>query len=437
MGMENIDGLPLAPRARGALAAAVHEARQRKHGFVGTEHLLLGMLAEPNAVATRILARLGVLERIRDDLVAAMDAPGYPSAGPPPMSVTDWELRHELLRRRERDQAVRTGMCTRGDESHTFIDKLQRVDRDNTAWLRTVPRDRGWPGRSQVGEDAAAAAWLLAQHADHDPKFQRECLGLMEQAVERGEATAVELAYLTDRVLLAEGHAQRYGTQFRHEPETGEPQPAPIEDPARVDELRAGVGLEPLAAYRECMRLTGPAADPFSTRTKGDLAAALRTQEAELRARFEAMPAGELTSPRTPSRLQGAAAWSAKDHLAHLVRSEQTFRDLVERVLAGDTDALLMSHRGSTPEDREAYVDHENQRHVDEHRHVSLDDLLASLAEARKATVELIEALPDDALATPLRGASGEGFSLGRLLGASGRHARAHLGMIDAPSGAG
>lgn len=260
MGTESIDGLPLAPRARGAIEAALREARRRGHHFIGTEHLLLGMLAEPDAVATRVLAQLDAVEQLRDHLIAVMDAPEYPAAGPHPMSVADWELRHELLRRQERDQALRTGPMTHPSgegvaaDPHAFLDELRNVDRDNTEWLRTVLRDRGWPGRSLVGDDAATAAWLLAQHADQDPEFQRECLGLLKSAVESGEASAAHLAYLTDRVLLAEGRPQRYGTQFKHGPATGESQPAPIEDPARVDELRSGVGLEPLAAYQERMR---------------------------------------------------------------------------------------------------------------------------------------------------------------------------------------
>jgi hypothetical protein len=48
----------------------------------------------------------------------------------------------------------------------------QRVDQDNTRWLADVVSARGWPGWKLVGEDGAAAAWLLAQHADRDPAWQ-------------------------------------------------------------------------------------------------------------------------------------------------------------------------------------------------------------------------------------------------------------------------
>ena len=45
------------------------------------------------------------------------------------------------------------------------------------------------------------------------PAFQRQCLDLMTTAAGQGKASHTDLAYLTDRVLLAEGEPQEYGTQ--------------------------------------------------------------------------------------------------------------------------------------------------------------------------------------------------------------------------------
>jgi hypothetical protein len=78
------------------------------------------------------------------------------------------------------------------------VETVRAIDEDNTAWLKELVRRQGWPGRSLVGEEAAHAAWLLVQHADHDPAFQRECLDLLEQAVQRRDASASDWAYLTD-----------------------------------------------------------------------------------------------------------------------------------------------------------------------------------------------------------------------------------------------
>ena len=57
---------------------------------------------------------------------------------------------------------------------------------------------------------------------------------------------------LTDRVLLHQGKPQLYGTQFG---DNGSGlKPGKMQDPARVDQRRASVGLGPLAEYSCVMR---------------------------------------------------------------------------------------------------------------------------------------------------------------------------------------
>src|SRR5215469_7157476 len=150
------------------------------------------------------------------------------------------ELRAELLRRAEQDQAAR-------GEPQADWELVASVDADNVAWLRDVVAEVGWPGRSMVGEDGAHAAWLLAQHADRDPAFQRRCLDLITEATKSGEASLIELAYLTDRVLLAEGQPQEYGTQMEGREEGWTPRR--LRDPENVDKRRAAVSLGPLSEY--------------------------------------------------------------------------------------------------------------------------------------------------------------------------------------------
>jgi predicted RNA-binding Zn-ribbon protein involved in translation (DUF1610 family) len=152
----------------------------------------------------------------------------------------DEELRAELLRRMKRDQAAR---LARDCDWET----VAAVDAENLPWLKGVITERGWPGASLAGTSGAEAAWLLAQHADADPVFQRHCLGLLTAAVEAGEAKRRNLAYLTDRVLLAEGQPQVYGTQMTRSGEAWVPQN--LGDPDGVDARRAAAGLEPLAEY--------------------------------------------------------------------------------------------------------------------------------------------------------------------------------------------
>jgi hypothetical protein len=119
------------------------------------------------------------------------------------------ELREELLRRAEKDQNARRTSQSRDDWRQVAVAAVAAAE--NLPWMEALVDEIGWPGLSLVGEDGAHAAWLLVQHADASPEFQRRCLDLTTEAVERGEATRRELAYLTDRVLLAEGQPQEYG----------------------------------------------------------------------------------------------------------------------------------------------------------------------------------------------------------------------------------
>lgn len=129
------------------------------------------------------------------------------------------------------------------------MNELMEEEHARTARIREIVAERGWPGRSLVGDDGASAAWLLVQHADDDPSFQERTLELMRAAVEAGEADARDLAYLVDRVRVAHGKPQLYGTQF------GRSGPQPIEDEEHLDERRAAVGLEPFADYAARFRI--------------------------------------------------------------------------------------------------------------------------------------------------------------------------------------
>lgn len=121
------------------------------------------------------------------------------------------------------------------------------VDAKNTARLRSIIAQVGWPTRSRVGDHAEHQAWLLVQHADADPDFQRECFELMRREPP-SEVCAKHLAYLEDRIRTGEGRPQLYGTQLHQQPD-GTLAPAALEDAEHVDERRAAVGLEPLADY--------------------------------------------------------------------------------------------------------------------------------------------------------------------------------------------
>lgn len=166
------------------------------------------------------------------------------------------ELRAELLAMREEDQRLRRELVEQMNREEgvdsVFGARVVAVDERNTARLGEILDEHGWPGWSLVGREGSSAAWVVAQHADRDPDFQRRALSLLAEAVDRGEASGEDLAFLTDRVRSAEGLPQIYGTQTRVV--DCERVPYPIEDPETVDARRAELGLRPVAEYLELRR---------------------------------------------------------------------------------------------------------------------------------------------------------------------------------------
>ncbi|HET7497036.1 MAG TPA: ATP-dependent Clp protease ATP-binding subunit [Candidatus Eisenbacteria bacterium] len=81
-GTLTIGEIPFTPRAKRVLELSVDEARQLGHNYVGTEHLLLGLIREGEGVAARVLLELGVdRKKVREETLKLLG--GTPSASQP------------------------------------------------------------------------------------------------------------------------------------------------------------------------------------------------------------------------------------------------------------------------------------------------------------------------------------------------------------------
>src|SRR5512147_2987973 len=68
--MVTMGKLPHTPRAKKVLEYAIEEARNLSHNYVGTEHLLLGLLREHDGVAAQVLTSLGAtLDSVRAEVI--------------------------------------------------------------------------------------------------------------------------------------------------------------------------------------------------------------------------------------------------------------------------------------------------------------------------------------------------------------------------------
>jgi ATP-dependent Clp protease ATP-binding subunit ClpA len=68
--------IPFTPRAKKVLELSLREALQLKHNYIGTEHILLGLLREGEGMAAQILADKHPLDRIRGDVLTRIESPG-------------------------------------------------------------------------------------------------------------------------------------------------------------------------------------------------------------------------------------------------------------------------------------------------------------------------------------------------------------------------
>jgi len=80
--MVTMGKLPQTPRAKKVIEYAIEEARNLNHNYVGTEHLLLGLLREHDGVAAQVLMNLGLkLDEVREEVLNLLGAGSEQSEG--------------------------------------------------------------------------------------------------------------------------------------------------------------------------------------------------------------------------------------------------------------------------------------------------------------------------------------------------------------------
>lgn len=107
----------------------------------------------------------------------------------------------------------------------------------------------GWPSNIEFGTGVERAMFLLLQHSDLDVDLQLRGLKVLKEKVDAGKLEKpFQYAYLYDRVGLKVRGRQKYGSQV--ECIDGEYyQPSPLEEPEKLDELRAEMGMVPIQEY--------------------------------------------------------------------------------------------------------------------------------------------------------------------------------------------
>ena len=160
------------------------------------------------------------------------------------------EIAKEIKKMRDADQKNRikwAEMVRKGkNDSEKFREFTREIiadDRKNTARMREIISEYGWPSYDLVGEGPSNNAWLIVQHSDRNPLFQAKCLPLLKAAVDEDQANPSNYAYLYDRVQVATGEKQLYATQSSTNNGLSKGQFYAIEDESNVQNRREEMGI--------------------------------------------------------------------------------------------------------------------------------------------------------------------------------------------------
>jgi hypothetical protein len=182
--------------------------------------------------------------------------------------------------------------------------------------------------------------------------------------------------------------------------------------------------------------------------TRAEILDTLAASQTQVMAFFQGLSPEDLERPATANDVPGEALWRAKDHLAHLVKSERNIQRLLRRTLAGETrDVLLrlqypegMPMPGTlgdlsilTPEEEERLeqaIASVNQAYVDAHHDDTMEMLAADYLAARQDTVNLLHQFTDDQLAASVPTVVGE-QAAGDLFAGRAAHATEHITSIE------
>jgi DinB superfamily len=179
--------------------------------------------------------------------------------------------------------------------------------------------------------------------------------------------------------------------------------------------------------------------------TRAEILDILAASQTQVMAFFQGLSQEDLERPATASEVPGAAPWRARDHFAHLVKSERNIQQLLRHTLAGDTrDVLLrlqhpagMEMPGTpselTPEEVERLdmaVASVNQTYVNAHHDDTIEMLAADFLAARQETLDLLQQFTDDQLTTSVPAIIGD-QTAGDLFAGRAGHAAEHITWIE------
>jgi ATP-dependent Clp protease ATP-binding subunit ClpC len=195
------------PRAKKVLELSLREAKELGHNYIGTEHILLGLIREGDGVAAQVLVKLGAgLERVREQVVQLLhghqgEEPASAGTGEGSRLSDDDRARADSLDRRLAAVERWVGMRADLDDLDQEIARVRRekeaaVDRQDfeatVAWREQEKQLlAAGAGREKEWTEAAAGRRPLVQELDRvRAELERLRALLHEHGIEPGDDAA-------------------------------------------------------------------------------------------------------------------------------------------------------------------------------------------------------------------------------------------------------
>src|ERR1700731_830362 len=148
-----VGNVPYTPRVKKVLALAGKEAKALNHSYVGTEHILLGLLREGEGVAARVLKSLEVdIERTRNEILKELDPNFTPPEADEGAEPAKKDLKTPALRAFGRDLTD----LAKKDELDPVIGRRNEIERVIQVLCRRTKNNPVLIGEAGVGKTAIA-----------------------------------------------------------------------------------------------------------------------------------------------------------------------------------------------------------------------------------------------------------------------------------------